>query len=118
MKATKAEITKRVKEVLDLIVAGAEPYEIVQYSSENGWGVGERQIRKYVTKAYEAIAAATEKDRERLINRHIAQRRNLYARALNLGDLRTALAAAKDEAELLDLYVPKKLAHSGPDGGR
>jgi hypothetical protein len=104
MKANKAEVEKRVKEVLDLILAGAEHWDVVQYSAENNWGVRSRQLRKYVARAYQHITETIEKDRDKLISRHIAQRRNLYARALNMGDLRTALAVAKDESELLGLY--------------
>jgi hypothetical protein len=107
-KGTRAEIEKRVKEVLDLILAGAEIYDILQFAAENEWNVKERQLRTYVSRAYDAIAAAAEKDRDRLLHRHLAQRRNLYARALNMGDLRTALAIAKDEATLLNLYPAEK----------
>jgi hypothetical protein len=113
MKSNKAEIEKRVKEILDLILAGAEFWEICQYASENAWNVGERQVRRYVAQAYDSVAAEIEKDRGRLINRHLAQRRSLYARCLNTGDYRTALAVLKDEAELQAMYPATELKHSG-----
>jgi hypothetical protein len=53
--------------------------------------------------------------RKKLLRRHLAQRRTLYARAVNNGELRTALAVARDEAELLGLYPARqiKAEHSG-----
>jgi hypothetical protein len=116
MKAEKAEISRRIEEVLRIIVDGAEHHDIVQYASEKGWGVGERQLRNYAARANELLARRMERDRDKLLARHISQRRNLYARAVNAADYRTALAVAKDEAALEALYPPKKLAPTAPDG--
>jgi len=107
-KADKATVAKRVDEVLRLIVAGASLYpDIVHYASENGWNVGERQLRNYLAQARQRIVAALDEDRPHLLNRHLAQRHDLYARSVSNGDLRTALAVLQDEAELLSLYPPK-----------
>ena len=99
MKSTKAEIAQRVEEVLRIRLDGAEFHDIVQYASEKAWKVGERQLRNYMAATDDLLAARLEKDRDKLLARHIAQRRSLYARALNAADYRTALAVAKDEAE-------------------
>jgi hypothetical protein len=50
-------------------------------------------------------------DREKLLGRHLAQRRNLYAKAVLAGDLRAALAAADSEAKLLNLFPATRLEH-------
>jgi hypothetical protein len=52
------------------------------------------------------MAQALEKDRNKLLARHLAQRRLLYAKALGTGDWRAALSVLKDEAELQRLYDP------------
>src|SRR6516165_5704800 len=111
MKATKATINQRVTEVLKLRVAGAEFSDIRDYAIAHGWDVSDSQLWRYVAKSDEALAAAVEKNRDKLVARHLAQRRLLYAKALETGDWRGALAALKDEAELLDLYP-----HTGGEG--
>src|SRR5262249_18034132 len=55
--------------------------------------------------------------RKQALRRHLAQRRNLYARALNKGDERTALAVLADLAELQGLYPPKGVRVTGKAGG-
>jgi hypothetical protein len=50
------------------------------------------------------MAADFEEDRHKLLVRHVAQRRALHARTMQIGDYRGALAALKDEAELQGLY--------------
>ncbi len=52
------------------------------------------------------MARTLGKDRAKLLARHLMQRRLLYAKALETGDWRGALAALKDEAELECLYDP------------
>ena len=42
--------------------------------------------------------------------------RDLYARAVTTGEIRTALACLQDEADLLGLYPPKKVAPTDPTG--
>lgn len=106
MKATQAQIEERVSAVLKLRVAGAEFDDIRQYAAENQWGVSDRQLWRYVEKSDEAMAKALEKDRGKLLARHLMQRRLLYAKALETGDWRGALAALKDEADLQRLYDP------------
>jgi hypothetical protein len=112
MKATNSQIEQRVSEVLRLRVAGAEFDDIRQYASVadkstgRPWGVSDRQLWRYVALSDKALLAAVEKKRDMLLARHLAQRRLLYAKALESGDWRGALAALKDEADLERLYDP------------
>jgi hypothetical protein len=117
MKSTKAEVRQRVEEVLRIRLMGAEFWDIRQHASENGWGVSDRQLWRYVAQADEMLKESLERDREKLLNRHHAQRRALLARALEVSDLRTALAVVKDEAELLGLYPARRHELTGRDGG-
>ncbi len=117
MKATKAEIAGRVEEVLRIRLDGAQFHDIVQYGAEKQWGVGERQLWKYVAASDRLLTKRLENDRDKLFARHVAQRRALYARAVNASDYRTALAVVKDEAELEGLYPSTKHEVTGKNGG-
>src|SRR5919201_2075319 len=117
MKSTKAEVRQRVEEVLRVRLLGAELWDIRQHASEQGWDVSDRQLYRYLAAADKLLAQTLEKDREKLLNRHLAQRRALYARAMEVGDLRTALAVAKDEADLLNLYPARRHELTGAAGG-
>jgi hypothetical protein len=119
MKQTKATIQQRVEEVLQVRLAGAEFWEIRQYASEKEWDVSDRQLWRYVKQSDAVLAEQLEQDRDKLLNRHLAQRRTIFARCMSTGDYRGALSAARDEAELLSLYPAKqtKVEHRGKDGG-
>lgn len=116
MKSDQATVRKRVEEVLQLRLLGAEFTDIRQHASAQAWGVSDRQLWRYVAKGDKILAKTLEQDREKLLNRHIAQRRALYARAMAVSDYRTALATLRDDAELLGLYPPKRSEHTGKDG--
>jgi len=116
MKATKAQVQERVEDILRIRLDGAEFHDIVQYASEKGWGVGERQLWNYVQAADQLLAQRLEKDRDKLFTRHIAQRRALYARAVNAADYSAACRILRNEAELLDLYPAKKAEVTGKGG--
>ena len=124
MKATQAIIRQRVEQVMRIRLAGAEFHEIRQYAAENDaetgrpWNVSERQLWRYVSAADDLLDKYLERDKGKIFNRHIGQRRALFARAMEAGDLRTALAVAKDEAELYGIYAPKKIAPTDPEGNR
>ena len=115
-KSNKATVIRRVQEVLRLTLAGAEFPEIQQYASGQGWNLSERQLRRYLELAYQDLGETAQRDRQQLIGRHLMQRRALYARALKANDIRTALQVLRDEAALLGLYAPTKIAPTTPDG--
>jgi hypothetical protein len=106
-KSDKAEIARRVEEVLRVRLDGAQFHDIVQYGSEKGWGVPDRQIRKYIARADALLVERQDTSRKKVIARHLAQRQALYARALNVADFRTALAVLTDEAKPRGLYPEK-----------
>jgi hypothetical protein len=130
-KATKAIIAKRVEEVLQIRLAGGGFPEILQYAAEHGWEVKERQLWEYIRRSAELLAQTLEKDRGERLLLHLAQRRLLYNKAMEVGDLRTALSVLKDSADLQDLYpaakvkvdtknldeaIDRELAHLAPGG--
>src|SRR5688572_16952038 len=97
-KSENAEVARRVEEVFRIRLDGAQFHDILQYASEKGWNVTERQVRTYIQRADELMVERLEKNRKRVMARHLAQRQALFARAVNAADLRTALAVLADEA--------------------
>jgi hypothetical protein len=118
MKSTKAEVQKRVEEVFKLRLGGAEFADIVQYAAapEQDWGVSERQLWNYLRAADQLVKDRFDARAEHLLNRHILQRRTLYAHAMGAGDFRTALAVLQDEAKLEGLYPAARTELTGKGG--
>jgi hypothetical protein len=117
MKSTQATVLQRVEEVLTIRLLGAEFSDIRKHAAESGWGdISDTQLRRYIAKSDALLARTLETDRTKLVNRHIAQRRALFARAMAAADYSSARAVLKDEAELLGLYPAKRTEITGKDG--
>jgi hypothetical protein len=126
MKATKATIQRRIEEVLRIRLDGAEFWDVREYAREKEQEAGtvwelkdgakplsDGQLWRYIGRADRLIAESSRASRKRLIRRHLAQRRNLYAKSVVAGDYRTALAILRDEAELQGLYPEKAVKLKG-----
>jgi hypothetical protein len=107
--ATSAVVAQRVEEILRIRLDGAQFHDCVQYGAEKGWGLSERMIGKYIEKADKLLAERLDRKRSTVIARHIAKREALFARAVNAGDLRTALATLDSEAKLRGLYPDREM---------
>jgi hypothetical protein len=120
MKSTKVEVRRRVNEVYNLRLGGAEFADIREYAAapERNWGVSDSQLWRYVRAADALCLEYFDARADHLRARHLLQRRQLYAHALGAGDYRTALAVLKDEAELEGLYPPQKIAPTDPTGSK
>jgi hypothetical protein len=118
MRSTKAELAKRVNEVLKLRLGGAEFPDLREHADapEQAWGVSDTQLRRYIAAADKLCRDYFDARADHLLARHLLQRRQLYAHCVGAGDFRTALAVLKDEAELEALYPPKKVAPTDPSG--
>ncbi len=127
---TKAVVQQRVEEILRIRLDGAEMWDVREYvrekEKETGslWELAEgikplsdATLWRYIARADRLIAESCRASRKKLLRRHLAQRRNLYAKAVAMGDVRAALSVLQDEAELQGLYPAKKLDHRGKDGG-
>jgi hypothetical protein len=121
-KSDRATVSQRIEEVLRIRLDGAQFHDIVQYASEQKWNVSERQLWNYITRADELLVERQDKNRKKVVARHLAQRQSLYARAVNAGDYRTALAILADETKLRGLYPEKELRElvklAAAQGGR
>ena len=120
-KPTKAQVQLRTEEILRIRLDGAEAWDVREYVHEKekepgspwelveaGKPLSDSQLWRYIAKADALIAESCRASRKKLLRRHLAQRRNLYAKAVSQGDLRAALAAADSEAKLLDLFPKDK----------
>jgi hypothetical protein len=129
-KADKALAARRVDEILQIRLDGAQWWDVREYVREkeqeqgSAWYVApggkllsDAMIRKYQEKADKIVQQSHEKSRKKLLRRHLAWRRHLYGKAVNAGDYRAALAAARDEAELLGLYPARGVEVHGNVGG-
>lgn len=128
--ASAAVVRQRVEELVRVLLDGAvESWDVCEFVREQEkeagsvWEVkeGEKplsysQIRRYVVKADKLIADSCRASRKKLLRRHLAQRRNLYAKAVSQGDMRTALAVIDSEAKLLNLFPPTRQVVTGKDG--
>lgn len=118
-KASKATVARRIEEVLQIRLDGAEGFQILQYVAEKqaageepwtipdgGKPLAERTVWWYVAKADEVVKESycKEAGRKRLLRLHKARRRNLYAKAVSMGDVRAALACLDSEAKLCGLF--------------
>jgi hypothetical protein len=119
MKSTKAEVRQRVNEVFKLRLGGAEFADIREYAAapERAWGVSDTQLWRYIRGADTLCKDHFDAQAEHLLNRHLLQRRTLYAHAMGAGDFRTALAVLQDEAKLEGLYPATKTELTGKNGG-
>lgn len=104
VKSDMATVRRRVNEVLRILLLGGDFEEVKQYAAAQSWNVCDRQLRRYIERAYDGLSEHTKRDQKQLLGRHLMQRRALYARAVKTNDLRAALAVLKDEAALQGLY--------------
>lgn len=114
---TKATVLRRIDQVLQIRLAGAEFWDVRQYVRDqeavagSDWEVpaglapmADSTVYSYIKRADKLIVESHERSRKKLLRRHLAQRRHLYARAVAAGDFRTALTVLRDEALLIGLY--------------
>jgi hypothetical protein len=97
-------LCQRIEEVLQIRLMGGEFVDLRNHAEEQGWNVSLRQLRRYAAAGDKLLENTLEKDRPKLLRRHIAQRRSLFARCMAVADYSAAGRVLRDEAELLHLY--------------
>lgn len=103
-KSSAIEYQKRVETIRSLLLSGMDTDAIVQNVTSQ-WGVKPRMIYRYLAVAREKNKAFIEFHEAEMFSHHIAVRRHILGKALAANDFRAALAAAKDEAQLMGLYA-------------
>jgi hypothetical protein len=121
-RASNANMEQRILSILQIRLDGAQAWDLCHYVSEkelageppwtmdpDGKPLCERTIQRYMVEVNERISAACLTLEKNSVHLAISQRRGLYARTMEEGDHRTALAVLQDLAQLADLYpAPKK----------
>jgi hypothetical protein len=115
-KATKPEIMARVTALIPLRLNNVGFLGIRQYASSQEWNLSDRQLWRYLKRCDDLLAGHLERDAKRLVARHLVIRGHILNLALEAGDLRTALAAAKDEALIHGIYAPRKFTNTDLSG--
>jgi len=128
-KASRALTLLRVTEIVRIRLDGAKEWDVSEYVREqettdgSPWQLEEgetplcdRQIRRYIAKADQLIAGAEMSACTAEMTVHLARRESLFAKAINAGDVKAALAVLIDEAKLRGLYPPTKTQLTGKDG--
>jgi len=117
-KSTNAIVSQRVEEILRLRIDGANFANIRDFANqpEQAWGVSDSQLKRYIQKSDELLRERTERGRGKITRIHLARRETLFARAVQLADIRTALAVLDSDAKLRGLYdEPGKLRQQALD---
>ena len=112
-KASKAQTLLRVTEIVRIRLDGAKEWDVSEYVREQEQTDGspwklvngqtpltDRQIRRYIERADATIAVSTRERRRQSLVKNLARREVMYAKTMNGGDIRTALAVADSEAKL------------------
>jgi hypothetical protein len=117
-KPDKHEYRRRVQTVYKMMLRGQGRQEILRFVAEStDWGVAERTVENYMAAANRLLEAQAKTVEQRELGLALARVDDLYARAVTIGDLRSALAAQKERNTLLGLYAPAKTEITGAGGG-
>ena len=102
-KANKAEAEERLIKVQKWLLGGYTRSDIFRFAS--GWGIGERAIEHYITKAWENIHEAGKATREENFSLVSTNLLDLYRECLIMNDRKTALQALSQYAKIRGLEV-------------
>lgn len=115
-RASDALVQERVDDVVDLLLDGYTRKEVLQFISNAGWEISDRQVDNYIAKANDAIHEVREIDRAKRIARVERRIERLYRKALKQGNLALARQLVGDERTLSGLDAPSKTALTDDDG--
>lgn len=105
-KSTAVELINRVNEIKEQMLLGYTRYDVVRYGTEK-WGVSERQIEDYMSKAnaiLDEINMLEAKDNLKLLTSNMWK---IFRKALEEGDRRHASELLREIGKLRGLYNEK-----------
>lgn len=109
IQASEGELLDRLEVIRGLISQGLTGAQIVKYVRKelNSWGVTDRQVRNYYNAVWKEMGnEATGVDRAAYFIRTLERLDYLYAKAVQISDLRTALTVIGTLIKLLRLDIP------------
>jgi hypothetical protein len=105
VKATEAEMTRRINDVYKLLVLGYDRPYILQYASET-WKASERSADDYMARARALIDAQAGRDREEHLKIALSRLDMIFGAAYVNGDYKDALGAQHQVNKIIGLYAP------------
>jgi hypothetical protein len=103
-KADRQTVRERLHVCFQLILQGYQTHNFFEDAQVKSWGLSERQLFKYIRRAYARFRKMINQREQDLMTFHIGAGRQLYGKALAVGDILSALAALKEERKFLGLY--------------
>jgi hypothetical protein len=87
-------------------LGGAGFHDIREFANapEQNWGVGDKQLWRYLWAADALVKEHAAEDRDFVFCRSVQRRDHIFAQAMASGDFRTALDADRDLDRLFGLY--------------
>ena len=112
-----ATVQERVNVIIDLILAGNERFQILQFTkNEKDWGVCDASIDSYIAKARTLLRKVAEINAEEELGKAKRRLEDLYGRSLVIKDYKACLAVQREIDALLGLNAPKEMSVSAGDG--
>jgi len=106
-KSTKAEINRRVFAVYSFMLRGADRVKIIQHGAKL-WNITTRQIDEYIAAAKRWLELSHEDNKKNELLKSVAQRMDLYYKALEDGNTSVCHEIRKDLDKLRGLYPSEK----------
>lgn len=106
-KATHAELQRRVAVVQELIARKLRESEIIEHVRENyheEWRVTNNTVKNYIRLAKEDIVKQIKRNSAAIFAEGVMDLNYLYRKAIDEGDIRTALAIRKEKNTVLNVY--------------
>ena len=100
-KSTNAETTRRVNEVYALLARAYTRQQVIQHCSN--WEVSDRQIDTYILRARQLLDKDADMTRPAFLAEALVRLRVLEQKAEQKGQLATAIASVRLQAELIGL---------------
>lgn len=110
-KSTKGKIAERVAEIIPMILEAKRRTDIIRFGSEK-WGITERQVENYITKANNFLKERAEKDMDLNYSKAVHRYEELYRKSLEKKDLKTCVTINEKLAHLQGLDKTQ-IEHSG-----
>lgn len=114
-KSNKLVQEERINQIFNFMLRGYRTGQIIEHGVKN-WGIGQRMVEKYITKASEIIKAQAETDREQQYYKALLRYEDLYSKNYAERDFKECRAVQGDLNKITGVLAPVKTEVTGKDG--
>jgi hypothetical protein len=100
-KGTKLQIDQRVSDCYRLLCSGYARRDILLHASDKGWGLSERQIETYISRARELLLQDAELQRPVWLSEALGRLRKAERHAAELGQPAVVIQSVMAQAKLI-----------------